>query len=118
MKSKTLMNLLPIVIMAGICGVGAYQQWQRIQLSRPAYDSSSSSEQPVGVVAEANQIQIPQTERWQVVKVSDGDTIVVRKGIRQERIRLAASTLLNLNSRLESRAKPIYSGSLVREIIR
>jgi endonuclease YncB( thermonuclease family) len=88
MKSKALMNLLPILVILGICGFGAYQQWQRIQLSRPAYDSSSSPEQPVGVIAEANQIQIPQTERWQVVRVSDGDTIVVRKGIRQERIRL------------------------------
>jgi endonuclease YncB( thermonuclease family) len=83
-------NILPAVVglcLLGIVGTQAYQYWQKIQAARPDYEQPSASEPPAGVVNGADQIQMPQTERWEVVSVTDGDTIAVRQGTRQEKIR-------------------------------
>ncbi len=105
MKFKALINLLPIVAIGAILATIGYQFWQTTQATRPDYDTPSegsaelldgdnqpnrprqSPEQPAGVVTEAKQIQVPQTEVWQLVRVTDGDTIVVRQGSREEKIR-------------------------------
>lgn len=48
--------------------------------------------------------QIPQSEEWEVVKVSDGDTITVRRGSRKERIRFCGIDSPEKNQRLGSEA--------------
>ncbi|HEY9659097.1 MAG TPA: thermonuclease family protein [Allocoleopsis sp.] len=58
-----------------------YQQWQHYQTNRPDYDNPNPS--PKTSLAPPS----GQSESWQVVRVTDGDTIVVRSGGREERIR-------------------------------
>lgn len=80
-----------IIAILTIAGMSIYQQWQSTQAARPDYENAFPPEQRTGIVSGANQIQMPQTERWQLVSVTDGDTIVVRKGwkgSKQEKIRL------------------------------
>lgn len=93
MKFKHLVNIVPIVTIALIAGVAVYSQMNRLQAARPDYETPSAPEQseppepPAGIVMEATQVQVPQTERWQLVRVTDGDTIVVRQGMKEEKIR-------------------------------
>jgi micrococcal nuclease len=99
MKFKHLVNIVPMATIALIAGVTVYSQLNRFQAARPDYESPSPlaqseqsgqlepSEPPARIVVEATQVQVPQTERWQLVRVTDGDTIVVRQGIKEEKIR-------------------------------
>lgn len=87
MKDKALLNLLPIVFITVIVGITLHGQWQHRQSSRPNYDNATASEQPKGTINGADQIQVPQTEIWQLVRVTDGDTIVVKQGMKEEKIR-------------------------------
>lgn len=87
MKHKSLLNLLPIVVILTIVATTLLHHWQDQQASRPGYDAPAV-EQPGGIVNGASSRQMPQTEVWQLSRVTDGDTIVVRQGSREEKIRL------------------------------
>lgn len=87
MKNKALLNLLPIVVLVMMGGILLYQQHQRTQAARPSYEAPIEVKQPQGTINAADQIQIPQTEVWQLVSVTDGDTIVVKQGLKEEKIR-------------------------------
>jgi endonuclease YncB( thermonuclease family) len=87
MNHKALLNLIPIAVVAAIVGGSLLQQWQRSQANRPDYDQGTKVTQPQGTVNGADQIQVPQTEIWQLVRVTDGDTIVVKQGMKEEKIR-------------------------------
>lgn len=68
MKFKVLVNSIPIVAALLIGGVIAVQAWQRSQSMKPDYETSAPYQpRPAG--------QLPQTVRYQVTKVLDGDTI-------------------------------------------
>lgn len=72
MRLKALLNLLPIAV-ALIAGYTFYHQWQQHQISaKPSYEGNQQTQR--------NLTPAPgQSERWQVVRVSDGDTLVARK---------------------------------------
>lgn len=82
MRLKALVNSLPIAI-ALIAGYTFYHQWQQAS-AKPSYEGTQT--------VQHNLTQAPgQSERWQVVRVSDGDTLVARKGEglgKETRIRL------------------------------
>jgi micrococcal nuclease len=86
MKRKALLNLLPAVALLIGAGNLAYQQWQQIQAARPNYDNPAAT-QPHGTVNGAEEIEVPQSETWQVVRVTDGDTLVAERKGKQEKIR-------------------------------
>lgn len=76
----------------GLClllGVGwqGYQYWQQMQATRPDYDQSTASQESTGLVNGGHEPQMPDTETWEVVSVTDGDTIKVRQGNREDKIR-------------------------------
>lgn len=87
MKYKALLNLLPIALIAVVVGIALQKQWQQQQQSRPDYDQPTASKQPQDTIDGSDQIQVPQTEMWQLVRVTDGDTIVVKQGMKEEKIR-------------------------------
>ena len=69
-----LLNLLPVVAIAGV-GFFAWNQYRSTQAtSRPDYENSTTADpsRPTG--------QAPQTTRHQVKRVTDGDTIVLDNG--------------------------------------
>jgi endonuclease YncB( thermonuclease family) len=80
----------------GVVGAQAYQYWQKVQTARPDYEQPSASEPPAGMLNGADQIQVPQTEQWQVVSVTDGDMIAVRQGDRQDKIRFCGIDALEI----------------------
>lgn len=83
MKSKTWLNLVPIIATVAV-GFPIYQQWQRSQApSQLDYDNAEASvplSKPNGVM--------PSSERWQVVSVADGDTLTVSSRGKKEKLRL------------------------------
>jgi len=83
MKSKTWLNLVPIIAIVAV-GFPIYQQWQRSQApSQLDYDNAEASVplfKPNGVM--------PSSERWQVVSVADGDTLTVSSRGKKEKLRL------------------------------
>ncbi|WP_416667985.1 thermonuclease family protein [Egbenema bharatensis] len=81
---KRLQNGFSVVVsisLLGLVGFQGYQQWQRNQADRPDYDNPAPS--PRTTLLSSPE----QSEEWQVVRVSDGDSIVVRSGGREERVR-------------------------------
>ena len=73
MKFKVLMNSVPIVAIFLIGSVIAIQAWQRSQAVKPSYEGSSTNlSRPTG--------QPPQTTKYQVARVLDGDTIKLDNG--------------------------------------
>jgi micrococcal nuclease len=60
-----------------LVGVGLYQRWQ------PSSGATSDK-----VLASTDQIEVPMSEQWEVAKVSDGDTLTVRQGDKEEKVRL------------------------------
>ena len=78
-----LLNLVPIVAIASV-GFFAWNQYRSTQAtSRPDYENSNAPVQamnPTGVM--------PQSERWQVVSVADGDTLTVGSMGKKEKLRL------------------------------
>ena len=69
-----LLNLLPVVAIAGV-GFFAWNQYRSTQAtSRPDYENSTTADpsRPTG--------QAPQTTRHQVKRVTDGDTIMLDNG--------------------------------------
>ena len=88
MKNRPVLNLLPVAIVLTISGTMLLHYWQDQQASRPSYDSPAAVEQPSGTMNGANQRQMPETETWQLSRVTDGDTLVVKQGSKEEKIRL------------------------------
>jgi endonuclease YncB( thermonuclease family) len=60
-----------------LVGVGVYQRWQ------PSSVSTSDK-----VLASTDQIEVPMSEQWEVARVSDGDTLTVRQGDKEQKVRL------------------------------
>ena len=80
---KKLLNLLPIVAIAGL-GFFAWQKYQSSQTaSQPDYENSNASAQATNPTG-----RMPQSERWQVVSVADGDTLTVGSRGKKEKLRL------------------------------
>lgn len=74
---KRIQTSLGIAITVGIMavvGLQLYNPW------RSDYDNPTVSPRTTSLKA-------GQSEQWHVVRVNDGDTIVVRRGIREERVR-------------------------------
>jgi micrococcal nuclease len=68
-------GLLVGIALLTLLGIGV---WQRLSKS-PSGDR---------VLASPDQIQVPMSEQWEVVKVSDGDTLTVRQGSKEQKVRL------------------------------
>jgi len=81
MKWKFFARWIPLLAIA-LVGTLLYQQWQQIQAQRPDYDNPNAPSQP-----SSPNPSVPLSEHWQVVDVHDGDTITVRDGTREEKIR-------------------------------
>ena len=83
MKSKTWLNLVPIIAIVAV-GFPIHQQWQRSQApSQLDYENAAASvpsSRPTGTM--------PTSERWQVVSVADGDTLTVTSQDKKEKLRL------------------------------
>jgi len=88
MNHKALLNLLLIGIVLAVSGTLLMHFWQAQQASRPDYDLPAAVGQPSGTMNGAKPRQMPQTETWQLARVTDGDTIVVKQGNQEEKIRL------------------------------
>ena len=56
--------------------------------------------------------QLPQSEEWEVVKITDGDTITVRRGERKEKIRFCGVDAMEADQKLGSQATD-YLRSLI-----
>jgi endonuclease YncB( thermonuclease family) len=82
-RLKALINVLPIVVMAGL-GVFVWSKYQASQAaSGPDYenvDAAVEAMKPTGVM--------PSSEHWQVVSVADGDTLTVSFKGKKEKLRL------------------------------
>ena len=87
-KLRFWLNLIPIALVTLTIAVSVQQRWQQSQATRPDNDQNQEVVQPQGTVKSADQIQVPQTEIWYLVRVTDGDTIVVQQGDKEEKIRL------------------------------
>jgi len=68
----------------GLAGVGVAQHWQS------SSSGSLKERSPDGgqVLASLDQVKVPMSEQWEVTKVSDGDTLTVRKGSEEQKVRL------------------------------
>ncbi len=79
-RLKQAVNSLPIAIVL-VISVFAFHRWQGSQAAKPDYDNAN---QPAltGLGPQPGQSQL-----WQVVKVSDSDTITVRADGKEDRIR-------------------------------
>lgn len=64
-----------------LIGLPFYYHWRVWQDVRPDYERSIAVKRPL-------EPEPGQSQRWQVVRVRDGDTIMVRAGGRQDKIRL------------------------------
>lgn len=76
---KQVVNWIPVVVVLTIAVISV-QQWQNSQAAKPDYNNSNPTFQ--GVAPKPGQ-----SEFWDVVKVSDGDTITVRSNGKEDRIR-------------------------------
>lgn len=94
MKLKYVINALPLVALTLVIATSC----NRVFL--PDADQSQGSDEPEGasrsqyrskMVNVPENRQVPQSEEWQVFKVTDGDSISVRQGNRKERIRLCGT---------------------------
>jgi micrococcal nuclease len=82
-RLKALINVLPIVAIAGL-GFFAWNQYQTSEAaSRPDYEDADAPVQSV-----KSKGSVPLSEHWQVVSVADGDTLTVSSDGRKERLRL------------------------------
>jgi micrococcal nuclease len=63
--------------LVALVGVGIYQRWQL---------SSVSTKDKV--LDSTDQIEVPMSEQWEVAKVIDGDTLTVRQGDKEQKVRL------------------------------
>lgn len=83
MKLKAMLNVIPVFAIVGLLGSFAYQHWQETQATQLDYDNPDA-------VMESMQStrHLPQSERWQVERVSDGDTLTVRSRGREQTLRL------------------------------
>lgn len=80
---KALMNLLPVLAIAGV-GFFAWSKYQASQAAaRPDYEDADAA-----VVAMNPTGAMPSSERWQVVSVADGDTLTVSSRGKKEKLRL------------------------------
>lgn len=86
MKYKALLNILPVAAALLLFGYVAYQQWQHALAARPDYDDPTA-DQLRDTVNRAEEFEMPQSETWQVVRVTDGDTLVAERNGREEKIR-------------------------------
>jgi micrococcal nuclease len=80
--SKSRRNVNGLVVGLGLlslAGIGAWQYWQ-----------ASGGKLPVGdqVLASVDQIEVPMSEQWEVASVTDGDSLTVRRGGEEQKIRL------------------------------
>ena len=82
MRIQRLLLTLPVAIVA-IASIKFVTHWQAAQAARPAYDQVAPAPAPPRLAPEPKQ-----SEPWTVTSVTDGDTLVVRRGSQQERIRL------------------------------
>lgn len=83
MKAKYLINALPLIAIALVVTTIAPRFFP------PSTDPmEDNSERPKVVNVPPNR-QLPQSEEWQVVKVTDGDTISVKRGFESARVRFA-----------------------------
>ncbi|MBW4518130.1 MAG: thermonuclease family protein [Scytolyngbya sp. HA4215-MV1] len=67
-------------VSVALIGLPFYHQWQVWQGARPDYDRAIPVKRPL-------EPEPGLSQHWQVVRVSDGDTIVVQAGGRQDKIR-------------------------------
>ncbi|KAM3106818.1 thermonuclease family protein [Phormidesmis sp. 146-33] len=74
MKRKVLMNLIPVGAIVIITSVIGLQAWQKSQAAKPDYENSSAT------YSARSRGQLPETKTYQVKRVSDGDTIVLKNG--------------------------------------
>lgn len=65
----------------GLAGVGISQHFSPLSSQERSPDSKQ-------VLASTDQIEVPLSEQWEVTKVSDGDTLTVRQGSKEEKVRL------------------------------
>ena len=82
MKAKTLLNLLPLGLIAIVSWLYVSSQWQQSQAKRPGYDDPSASAPAAGLLPK------PQSEPATVINVHDGDTITVKLGWQTVKVRL------------------------------
>lgn len=83
MKAKYLINALPLIAIALVVAAIAPRFFP------PSADPmEDNSDRPKVVNVPPNR-QLPQSEEWQVVKVTDGDTISVKRGFESARVRFA-----------------------------
>ncbi len=87
-KSRIWLNLIPIALVTLTIAVSVQQRWQQSQATRPDYDDPTAIEQPKATINGSEPPPAPETEIWQLVRVTDGDTIVVQQGGKEEKIRL------------------------------
>ena len=83
MKYKHLLNLIPSVAILAV-GFPIYHRWQRSQVpSQLDYENAKVSVPP----SQLNGV-MPPSEHWQVVSVTDGDTLTVGSRGKKEKLRL------------------------------
>jgi endonuclease YncB( thermonuclease family) len=68
----------------GLAGIGVAQHWQ----SSSSWLLKERSPDSKQVLASTDRIEVPISEQWEVTKVSDGDTLTVRQGSKEQKVRL------------------------------
>lgn len=81
MKIRHLIEALPLLAIALVAAAIVPKFFP------PSADPLESDSDRPRIVSVPEKRELPQSEEWQVVRVSDGDTISVRQGNRKERIR-------------------------------
>jgi hypothetical protein len=81
MMVRLSVKLAIAVVSVALIGLPFYHQWRMWQGARPDYDRAVA-------VKRSLEPKPGQSQRWQVVRVRDGDTIMGQAGSRQDKIRL------------------------------
>lgn len=84
MRVRHLIEALPLLAIA----LGAFVIYPRF-FPPPSEPLESADERNTGVINAPQSRQPPQSEPWQVVSVSDGDTIKVKRGFEEAKVRFA-----------------------------
>jgi micrococcal nuclease len=80
-------EVLPVIVIAVLMGWFGWQHYQRSQASKPDYDNPDAGVTNPRLV-DASQLQLPtSSKKCVVVRVSDGDTMVVDCNGSEEKIR-------------------------------
>ena len=87
MKLRRGLDALPLVIAVAVIGWQVWQNQRWTKSSRPDYEDPTATQNQPGLV-NANR-PAPQSQSWQVVpgSVYDGDTLRVRRGVEELKIR-------------------------------